>query len=285
MVRERNPSQRLLKVESNKLKNFPKVYYISLEESVERRKNLEDQFSQYGITPIPVISKRWSDSNDIVNGPCIWHLDDGTKGALVSHLKMLRRWYEETNDEYGFFCEDDLSLETVKYWNFTWEELIQRIPQDAMGIQMLIVTPDEFDTFDFKIRRWNDWAATAYLLKREYVERLVKRYCVSENEFYVEIFDPYQNMQYWPLVENAVFKYMGEYNGNFLYGPNVIYSIPLFIEDVWNFNSTFPNAPQDVELAVAQFLQKNTHSEQKGGHFECSTTVLNYWKNKGKDNE
>jgi len=34
----------------NKLKNLPTIHYISLEESIDRRNNLENWFKKYNIT-------------------------------------------------------------------------------------------------------------------------------------------------------------------------------------------------------------------------------------------
>ena len=52
----------------NKLENFPTSYYVTLEESVDRQKNIANQFEKYRISPIPIVSKRFSESNDIVTG-------------------------------------------------------------------------------------------------------------------------------------------------------------------------------------------------------------------------
>ena len=52
----------------NKLENFPTAYYMSLEECVDRQKNMNDQFSKYNISLTPIISKRFSESNDSVSG-------------------------------------------------------------------------------------------------------------------------------------------------------------------------------------------------------------------------
>jgi GR25 family glycosyltransferase involved in LPS biosynthesis len=272
MVREKNQKQRLLKVQNNKLKNFPKVYCISLEESIDRRNKLEKQFAEYNISPIITISNRGIDPKDEINGPCVWQLDEGTKGCLISHIKMIKKWYEESNDEWGFFCEDDLSLETVKYWDFTWEEFTLKIPQNAMAVQMLIVSPNPFSNFDIKMREWQEYAVTAYILKREYAKRLIEKYCKSENVFDIEILDPRDSKQYYPMPENAIFEYIGISDGVLSYGKDVTYSVPLFIEDI-SSETTFPQIESTGEF------------RQKDFHIESYLSVLNYWKTKRSKNE
>lgn len=277
MVRGKNQKQRVRKVQSDKLKNFPKVYYISLEECVDRRQSLEKQFSEYGIVPTGVISKKWKDSSDVVEGAFTDLLDGGTKGSLVSHMKMLQKWYEESTDEWGFFCEDDISLKTVAYWDFTWEEFMNRIPNDAMGLQLLTIR-DNFDTFNIRKREWDDWGATAYILKRDYVELLMKNYCLFDNHFRIQIYDPKTNSYIHPVVESAIFSFIGDYQGSLFYANDSMYTMPLFVEDVWNFDTTFIKSPEN-EKFMSEWKKNNTH--QKEQHYESAEIVLNYWKNKG----
>ena len=62
----------------NKLKNFPSVFYVSLEESIDRQDNIKSQFNKYEINPIPLISKRYSESTDVVNGRYVHEMNPGT---------------------------------------------------------------------------------------------------------------------------------------------------------------------------------------------------------------
>jgi hypothetical protein len=239
----------------NKLENFPSVYYLSLEESTDRQKNLENQFAEYGITPTAIISKRYSESDDEITGKFLDQMNGGAIGCAVSHLKAIRKWYEETDEEYAFFCEDDLSLETIKYWDFTWEQFIETIPEGSLYVQLLLIR-DNYETFEIRKKLWDDWAATAYILTREYAKLLVDTYCLSEKKFHLEI--PGVNNCVIPLVENILFETVNK-GGS---------SIPLFVEDV-KFASTF--SPEEDKEVV---------NNQKRGHYEARETVLNYWKNK-----
>lgn len=243
-------------LEKNPLENFPSVYYISLEESVERRENLERQFLEYQIRPQKILSKRYCESDDIITGKYLNQMSDGSIGCTVSHLKAIKKWYEETNEDYGFFCEDDLSLKTVKYWQFNWEEFIEKIPEDSKVVQLVIIRDGDID-FNIHKRNWDDWSVAAYILTREYAKIIIDRYCLDDNKFHLELPEGSQNMLI-PLPENVLFETI----------PDVTYSIPLFVEDI-NLGTTF--SYQD---------DKDVIDNQKRSHYNSHKNVLNYWKYK-----
>lgn len=235
----------------NKLEGLSKVYYVSLEESLDRQKNIQTQFLEYGISLYGIISKRFSECDDVVTGKYVYQLNDGTKGCCVSHLNALKHWYENCNDEYGFFCEDDLSLETVKYWDFTWQEFINSLPDDWDSVQLLTIRED-FGDFKLRERQWNDWAVTAYIVKREYAKRLIDTY-IQGDTYCLDI----PNADIMPLIENIIFTTLGK-----------TYTIPLFVEET-NFNSTY-STEQDSDVKDGQ----------KTNHYHSNKAVLEYWKTK-----
>lgn len=238
----------------NKLENFPTTYYTTLEESEDRQNNIKTQFEYYGISPIPIISKRYSDSSDIVTGKYLPYMNPGTIGCAVSHLKAIKKWYNETDEEYGFFCEDDLSLETVQHWNFTWEEFIELIPEDADCVQLLrLKEGGNFSGFNFRRREQDDWSVTAYIITRDYAKKIIDEYCIGE-EYHLEI----KNQDVMPLVEYMIFNI------------GTTYSIPLFVEDV-KFETTFAkSSDHDHELHM------NTH-------INSYQSSIEWWKTEGKD--
>ena len=237
----------------NKLENFPSVYYVSLEECKDRQENIKKQFAEYGITPTAILSKRFAETDDEITGKFLDQMNGGTTGCVISHLKAIRKWYEETDEDYAFFCEDDLSLETIEYWDFTWEEFIEIIPEDACCVQLLVIRKD-YETFDLRKRYWDDWAGTAYIITRDYAKVLVENYCLGEKRFHLEL--PGSRNVLTPLVENVLFETL----------ENVCYTIPLFVEDI-QFNTTF--SPEEDE---------EVNGGQKNGHIEAYKIVLNHWK-------
>lgn len=250
IVEQENSEEHLIdKNMENKLEGFPQsVWYASLEESSERRENFESQCKKYNIKAIPLISKRLSESNDIIKGENVDQLNDGTKGCCVSHLKMIKEWYENTDDDYGFFAEDDLSFETVEYWNFSWDEFLETIPEDADCVQLLTIR-ENYDTFDLRERYWNDWAATAYILTRDYAKKIIETH-IKGDEYHLYV--PNKNIM--PLIENILFSSQGK-----------TYTIPLFVEET-NFKSTFIGNDDDV------------NDGQKNNHYIANKKVLSWWK-------
>lgn len=236
----------------NKLEGFPTTYYITLNECIERQKVLEEQFEEYGISFVAIKSERFSKSNDNIQGKYLYQLNDGTKGCCVSHLKAIKKWYEETNEDYAFFCEDDISLETVPYWNFTWEEFIESIPEDVECIQLFNIRSN-YDTFELRERYWDDWGASAYILTRDYAKKIIDTY-IKEDYYLLEV----PNQEVMPLIENILFASIGK-----------TYTIPLFVENI-KFGSTFEGFDDDVK------------SGNKTNHLNARNLILEFWKNKEK---
>ena len=48
----------------------------------------------------------------------------------ISHLDFLKQWYNNTSDEYVILMEDDYDLNLIPRWNFSWKELVERLPYD-----------------------------------------------------------------------------------------------------------------------------------------------------------
>ena len=236
----------------NKLENFPSVNYITLEESVERQNSIESQFAKYNIVPKSLVSKRYSESDDIVKGNFVHSMDPGTIGCAVSHLKTIKKWYQETDEDYAFFCEDDLSLETVEYWNFTWEEFVESIPDDADCVQLLRLRENgSYSDFRIRKREWNDWSVTAYIITREYAKKIIDEHCIG-NEYHLDL----KGQNCMPLVEYIIFNH------------GITYSVPLFVEDS-RFKSTFSSSQNHNDE-----LHANTH-------LKSNEIVLNWWKTVG----
>lgn len=234
-------------VDEKKLDGIYSVYYITLEESIDRQRELQKQFSWYGITPKSIISKRFSESDDKISGKYLYTLNDGTKGCCVSHLKAINQWYKNTDDDYGFFCEDDLSLETVQYWDFTWEKFIEKIPEDAECVQLLTIR-DNYDTFELRERKWDDWGVTAYIITRDYAKKIIDTF-IKDDCYHLEI----PNQDVMPLIENILFASVGK-----------TYTVPLFVENI-EFNSTFVGKDDDVKEG------------QKTNHKLSRNLVLKHW--------
>jgi len=238
-----------LNININKLDNFPSVYYVSLEESEDRRQHLHNQFLSYDVKNItPIVSKRFHECDDKVYGEQLHILDNGTIGCIVSHIKAIRKWYEETDEDYAFFCEDDLSLEPVQYWNFSWEEFIDSIPEDAECVQLCCIRSSPHDVV-LRERTMYDWSVTAYILTRDYAKKIIDRYC-DDDSYRLEI----PGTNFYPMPETVLFYDIGK-----------VYAIELFVEEQ-GLKSTF------TETA-------NIEGGNKEHHIESYQYVIDWWKN------
>ena len=235
-------------IKEKKNVNFPTVRYISLEESIDRRNSLVKSFKDMGINSKCYMSKRFHECSYNITGTFSHTLNEGTKGCAISHLQMIEDWYHNTNEDYGFFAEDDLSLETIKYWNFTWNEFVEKTPEDADCIQLLAIS-DSIDSLEIHERKWNYWGATAYIITRDYAKKIIDCY-IKKDSYHLEI--PGSSTQ--PLVENLI------------YTIGKTYTAPLFVENV-EFISTFENRDSDV------------NDGGKNNHKKSHELVLNMWKN------
>lgn len=237
-----------------KLQNFPPVYYVSLEESVDRQENLEKQFKEYKIKKYtPMIFKRFAECNDVIHGPLVHTLNSSNKGASTSHLKSIQKWLTETNEPYAVFFEDDVSFETVNHWSFTWDDFMKELPSDWEAVQLMWVRPHMVKV-EFRERYPDDWSATAFMLTRSYGQKLLDRFMLGDEEFNYDM----GNLQ--PIVENVMFT------------SGKVYTVPLFIEET-TLPTTFINSPEfDSTLIV---------NGQGESHHDSQASVLNWWKNIG----
>lgn len=259
---------------SEKLKNFPPVHFISIEETVERRNLLIEKFKDVGIVNLtPHIFKRYNGEDHVIVSDFLdrvgqWRLSEGSRGPVTSHLKAVKRWYYETDEPYAFFCEDDLSLETIDYWNFTWEEFFEKLPKDWECVQLAWVREDLFYYGKkFRNRCWCDWSACAYLISRRHVRKLIEIYHPDE-KFYLDVQgnDVQHRAENFvvPVVETIMFSPLGP-----------IYSFPLFVEDVHGCKSSY----LDLMGETAQNL--NGQCDQY--HSRSHDDIMEWWKIEGKE--
>lgn len=251
-----------------KLTNFPPVYYISLEESEDRRKHLHEQFESYGVTNLTgIISKRFSECDENIEGEFVHTLSDSCKGSIISHIKCFQNFLCHSDHEYAFICEDDLSLETLQYWDFTWENFIQTLPKDWDVIQLAVIR-DEFSPhhFTFRKRDWNDWSLTAYIIKRDYAKRLIYKHSSVPLSFGYKFDVEINGTKLQPIGENII--YLQTENA---------YAVPLFVEDVQNFKTTLSSADKKYEYEELNGQQKN--------HITSYHEVMNWWKNNESSDE
>lgn len=253
-------------LDSNKLEGFPSVNCISITPSFDRRKLMYENFKKYGIKNYKThIYERYDDSKHKVEHETLI-LDPSGRGPVTSHLKTIKKWYEDTDEPYTIIFEDDIDFCTLKYWSFNWKEFFDRLPEDWNIIQLCLVREKMFEFYfddtKFKLRHrcFDDWSGCAYLISRNHAKTLVDNYFPNDI-FYLE----YKGMDRmaranqlyaysWllPQIENIIYT-------NFCGG---VYCFPLFCENV-NFSSTW---------TYASYVNLTSNYE-----------VMKWWKEEGKN--
>jgi GR25 family glycosyltransferase involved in LPS biosynthesis len=250
-----------------KLFNFPSTNIITIEESKDRLNFLLQNFSEYNVKNITVHTyKKYEYGDHDINSNYISIMGLGHIGAITSHLKTIKKWYNTTNEKYSLFCEDDLSLETVQYWKFDWSSFFYALPKYWGCVQLVLIKDHDFFDYDksFKKRDWDNWSGCCYILTRSFAKKIIDIYHKDHSfNFDYNGLDEHRRKIYntndnWliPTTETIVFSLL-----------EPVYTVPLFVENI-NFESTL------------KIFNSNdvTHSL---GHIKSYNEIIDWWKNGG----
>lgn len=249
----------LVGIDEQKLYGLPQVNYISYIDDKERRDILEEQLNDLGLKFKKHISTSDMDINSMVTGNRIDDVDTHNKYCTFSHLRAIKNWYFETNEPYGFFIEDDISFETVKYWTFTWKSVMEILPKNFDCIQLVVVNEKNTQTFfRVKERYWNDWSVTGYLITRKYAKHLIDTF-YKDDIFTLNL----SHSNIIPITENII------------YSEGITYTFPLFIENTDAITTT---------TTTRNFIDKDNKSREynKIYHNRSSNYQLTWWKENGQ---
>lgn len=256
----------------NNLTNLPTVYWVSLDDSKDRQDYMLKQFSKYKIKnrKVSSIDGRAEDFLQKINieGRLIEGLQNEVLASAISHLTSLYYWYTETDEDIGFFGEDDLDLSLAYYWNFTWDELITSLPGNWKAIQLSLNRDQGSPISEFKMqlkkRTHLNWCAASYILKRTYVKTILDNYFVDLVNFKLNIprteYFPGTDIEgeYYPFIENLLFLTGSD---------DEIYTFPVFAE-LSQFDST-------NKLSLVNESRETSRKYS-------SEFIVNWWKLKGQ---
>ena len=161
-----------------KLQGLPHIYWLNLDADVDRREYMEKQFKYWEIdnhTRIAGYDAREDDASEHLKGRIPDNVSQAELGCCMSHLKAIKTFYEETDDDYCMIVEDDVDFSTVKHWNFTWKEFIGLAPYDWDCLQLTtICTGDIHVKLHHKFI--NDFSAAVYLITRHHAAKVLKNH-------------------------------------------------------------------------------------------------------------
>lgn len=171
-----------------KLKNLPRIYVESFEKNERRREVIRSDFYNFGIDNYSFfITTPEQDAKKVFYG-CdgLFDKEGKHKLLLTSYLETIKHWYETTNEEYAIFVEDDVWFESVRYWNFTWDDFVKYLPPDweiiHLGTIHMMHPSWDYHQLDNTIKKCHHptpWLMS--LIRRPYAKVLIDRYIKGEN--------------------------------------------------------------------------------------------------------
>jgi GR25 family glycosyltransferase involved in LPS biosynthesis len=231
-----------------KLHGFGPIYYINLDDKQDRKIFMETQFEKWEIKNYERISAfdgRESDLSEFIVGKYPEGLTTSELGCTLSHLKAIKHWYETSTSPYAIICEDDCLIDNAKYWNFTWQEFIARVPYCWDCLQLAIISTGNISV-NIHNRFVNSFSTAIYCINRRYAEKLIHFHC-RDNKFKLD-----QNVKPRLVADDLV------YNGG------LTFSTPLFLYEL-RLGSDIHNDHIDV-------FHKNSYNG-----------ILSFWQNEGKE--
>ena len=229
-----------------KLKGLPTIYWLNLDADENRRFYMEEQFKYWQVenhVRIAGYDAREDDPSEHLKGRVPDSVSPAELGCCMSHLKAIRHFYEETDDEYCMILEDDVDFSTVKHWNFTWHEFFGLLPYDWDCVQMTAITTGDIHV-KLHHKFINDFSAAAYLISRHHAAKILKHH-VRGDKYKLD-----NGVKPRAVSEDTILE------------SGKTYTIPLFLYNL-DFNSTI-------------------HQEHIGVFHQGPHTALsNYWQQQG----
>lgn len=168
---------------NNKLKNFPHIYYVNLDNRIDRRTYMEDQFNYWKLEFTRISGTKFLASNleewglKYISGS-VSGIPAYALGNAVTHLEFMKEWITTKNEEYLLLMEDDYDLNLLEYWNFDWNYLMNRLPYDWDCIQLGFES-HEFIPFFLHPKLRHSYFGPV-MMTRDYVEKILDLHCKGE---------------------------------------------------------------------------------------------------------
>ena len=229
----------------NKMDGFGPVYVVNMERSTDRKKYIKEHFEKYGVsgfTFVKAIDGLEEDVLDLLNhGINESVISKKEVACTISHLKAIEQWLGESDSEYAIIVEDDVSFETVDFWNFTWKDFLNSVQQKYDILQLALINNFTINN-RLHLREYLDWSAAVYLIKRSYAEELIKKHKINDKYTLSQV------SRYGCLSEGVLF------------GRSWCYSIPLFTYSL--------NHGSSLNEDHVETIHKNSKDQ-----------TMSYWKN------
>jgi hypothetical protein len=168
----------------NALKDFGPIYVINVKSMEDRLAHIKKEFNKHNVKDYKIIEAVDGSNEDLsllVDNIDSIPLSKPEIATSISHLKAIKSWLDNSDSDYAIIIEDDLTLETVNSWQWTWNEFLSKIDTYYDIFQLSIQNNYKINT-SLHYREIRDSCAGCYIIKRSWAEKLISKH-VADNKF------------------------------------------------------------------------------------------------------
>lgn len=236
------------------------IYYVNLDHRTDRKEWMETQFDYWGIKNYHRVRaskyavSEYNDWKDLVVENRILECISLMSTAL-NNIETIVNWYDSYPSETCIMMEDDLSLQTINYWNFDWTYFENNLPENWECVQLYFCSTYHEDGLSvpmFLHKRHDSGSAAAYLINRSYAKK-VKDLMYRDGRYKLTFNDNSFHKRYSDtnIIQDAN-----------LFDIGMTYSVPLFN---LNINLGGDNQQNDNKMFPIDII--------------CSRLIEDWWKN------
>jgi len=160
------------------------VYWINLDRSVERRREVEDLMKKYNMEHhrFPAIDGKTLDADSLCVLPHGYPHSMNELGCLLSHLELIKQCSERVCDNCDviMIAEDDVSFEYVSPSNFPHElnKAVENAPSDWEILQLSWIVHRESKIDRIQYQHWKShiYGTACYLINRKGINKIMGLY-------------------------------------------------------------------------------------------------------------
>lgn len=183
-------------------KDYP-IYYINLQSRVDRNKYIIDHFTKNNIknyyrvdanTPDSLLKKTIEVAKNL--GATKYEI-----ASSSSHIKAVKSFVENSDKEYGVFCEDDVDISNINKVNFSIDDLFLNFKLKVECFQLGVSTREDVSSnFKMRLRGPWDFNCSLYVMNRDYAKKILNNYTIN-NEY---IFDNFIKKEILDYRSNSI---------------------------------------------------------------------------------
>lgn len=232
---QENDSSKIINSLRFKFKKIPHIFYLNLNQRIDKKDYVEKQFQLLEIQNFTRVSANRFSVNDFNS----WRdkiIGDSLNeiprlSTLLNQFQVIVDWYDSNISDHCIIAEDDVNFLTAKYWPFTWEYFISRLPCNWDCVQLHVIG-EHFIPMGLTKRSKNNHSAACYLINRNFASKLKEMHYVDGK------FKFYNNYGYdslWP-------KYHYQSADFVPYQIGVTYTFPLFVTNSDFMSDSYKNS-------------------------------------------